>query len=180
MKNSRTRKEAFTLVELLITIGIIVIIAGVAVPQVAGYINRSKSARAKMDLSTISTAVKCFYTDWGEYPATLDDLLGMDSTGDAVNISTSYTIAGLPGGIDYLGVHIPIDIFNHAESDNEYQYYLFDDKQNFIIWSIGPNKVSEISNTAAVFSGDTITITYVTEFDDIYDSNSQVSVVAGS
>ncbi|MDD4028696.1 MAG: type II secretion system protein GspG [Caldisericia bacterium] len=176
MKKYPVRKRAFTLVELLITIGIIIIIAGVAVPQVAGYINRSKSARAKMDLSTISTAIKCFYTDWGRYPSSLNDLLGIDTTDDAVNTSESYTIAGLPGGIDYLGVRIPVDIFNQATSENEYKYHLFVDHQNYIIWSIGPNKAAEISDTSATLADDTITIVYSDEFDDVYDSNCIVSI----
>ena len=176
MKKNHDRKEAFTLVELLITIGIIVIIAGVAVPQIAGYLNRSKSARAKMDLSTISTAIKCFYTDWGRYPASLEDLLGTDTSLDAVNISDNYTVAGLPGGINYLGVTIPADIFNQASSENTYKYLLFTGDQDYILWSIGPNKESEITEQTAALSDDAVTITTTEEFDDIYDSNCSVSV----
>lgn len=177
MKKNHERKNAFTLVELLITIGIIVIIAGVAVPQIAGYLNRSKSARAKMDLSTISTAVKCFYTDWGCYPASLEDLLGSDSSLDAVNTNDNYTVAGLPGGINYLGVTIPTDIFNQANTGNEYKYYLFTGNQDYILWSIGPNQQSEISEATAALSENTVVITTTDEFDDIYDSNCSVSIV---
>ncbi len=168
------RKNAFTLVELLITIGIIVIIAGVAIPQVAGYINRSKNARAKMDMSTLSTAMKCFYTDWGKYPNTLSDLKGEDETG--LNVSTSYTISGLPGGIDYLGVEIPVDIFNTAASDNEYNYSVHTDGQKYVMWSIGADGTAQIVSDGIVYGDDGITITAASESDDVYDSNCVVTV----
>ncbi|MCK5848595.1 MAG: prepilin-type N-terminal cleavage/methylation domain-containing protein [Caldisericia bacterium] len=179
----QNRKNAFTLVELLITIGILVIIAGIAVPQVVNYINRSKCARAQMDMSTISTAVKCFYTDWGEYPISLEELKGIETGVGVENIESNYTVSGLKGGIDYFGSVIPQDIFNNSETGNAYKYDAEDDY--YILWSLGINKNDD-------FGGDGITISYSEEndkitietcpedYDDIYVSNKIVEITTGS
>jgi prepilin-type N-terminal cleavage/methylation domain-containing protein len=175
------RKNAFTLVELLITIGILVIIAGIAVPQVVNYINRSKCARAQMDMSTISTAVKCFYTDWGQYPESLDELKGTATGEDVENTSSNYTVSGLKGGIDYFGSIIPQDIFNNSELENTYKYASDPSGSDwYILWSLGINKTDDfgdIGDLAYDSTTDEIKITSCpADYDDIYESNKVVVV----
>ena len=77
----KKRFKGFTLVELVITIGVITILVGVATPQIIGYVNRSKIARVQMELTSLRSALQAYNADWGEYPSSLDALRG-DGAGE--------------------------------------------------------------------------------------------------
>ena len=49
-------RAGFTIIELMLVIGIIGIIATIAIPMMLGFKLRSKAAEGKTDLSTFSTA----------------------------------------------------------------------------------------------------------------------------
>lgn len=66
----RTEKQAFTLIELMVVIGIIVILLSLAFPVFQGVLERAKKVQAKNDLTQIVTAVNAFYTEYGRYPTT--------------------------------------------------------------------------------------------------------------
>jgi prepilin-type N-terminal cleavage/methylation domain-containing protein len=73
--NGRSHAEkAFTLVELLVVITIIVILMGLLFPVFRGVQDQAKRAQAKNDLTQIVTAVTAFYTEYGRYP--IDPSLG--------------------------------------------------------------------------------------------------------
>lgn len=130
------RMSAFTLIELLITIGIIIILIGVSTPQVLSYINRTKNTRAQMDMNTVNTAIQAYYHDWGVYPSTLTELM-IDAT-NTVNCSTNYTINGLEGPIEYIKA-LPTDIFIGQNDPQPYNYAVNTNKDAFLIWTNGPN-----------------------------------------
>ena len=60
--------RAFTLIELLIVITIIIILMGLLFPVFNGVQNQAKKVQAKNDLIQIVTAVNAFYADYGVYP----------------------------------------------------------------------------------------------------------------
>lgn len=62
------KRNAFTLIELLIVVAIIAILAAIAVPNFLEAQVRAKVSRAKSDLRSISTAVESYATDWNRYP----------------------------------------------------------------------------------------------------------------
>jgi prepilin-type N-terminal cleavage/methylation domain-containing protein len=65
------RKEsasAFTLIELLIVMGIIVILMGLLFPAFRGAQDQAKKVQAKNDLAQIVTAITAYYTEYGRYP----------------------------------------------------------------------------------------------------------------
>ena len=66
----QTAKAAFTLIELIVVIGIIFILLGLAFPVFQGVLERAKKVQAKNDLTQIVTAVNAFYTEYGRYPTT--------------------------------------------------------------------------------------------------------------
>jgi len=88
--------DAFTLIELLIVISIIIILMGLLFPAFRGAQDQAKKVQAKNDLTQIVTAVTAYYTEYGKYPVATDDtpitnnanlfnaLRGVD-TSDAVN-----------------------------------------------------------------------------------------------
>ena len=62
------RKKAFTLIELLIVVAIIAILAAIAVPNFLEAQQRSKVARVKSDLRSISVGIEAYHTDHNQYP----------------------------------------------------------------------------------------------------------------
>jgi prepilin-type N-terminal cleavage/methylation domain-containing protein len=60
--------QAFTLIELITVIAIIAILMGLLLPAVTVVRNTANKARAKSDVLNIVSAVKSYYTDYGQYP----------------------------------------------------------------------------------------------------------------
>lgn len=61
-------KKGFTLVELLVVMGIIGILASLAVGNFRTTQMRGRDAQRKSDLKQISNALELFYADYGRYP----------------------------------------------------------------------------------------------------------------
>jgi prepilin-type N-terminal cleavage/methylation domain-containing protein len=68
MKNLNKTHKGFSLIELLITVGIISILAAIAVPNFLEAQTRSKVSRVKADLQTIATALEAYHVDGNRYP----------------------------------------------------------------------------------------------------------------
>jgi len=58
----------FTLIELLIVLAILVLLAGLAAPQVLSYLGRARTEAAKVQIGAISTALELYALDNGGYP----------------------------------------------------------------------------------------------------------------
>jgi type IV pilus assembly protein PilE len=76
------RQRAFTLLELLITVTVVGILAGVALPSYQQYVRRATRAQAMLALSDIALRQERFHLDNGEYAASLGDI-GFAPGGDA-------------------------------------------------------------------------------------------------
>jgi prepilin-type N-terminal cleavage/methylation domain-containing protein len=100
---------AFTLIELLIVIGIIAILAFVALPNMLDAQVRAKVARGKADLRAITTALEAYSVDHNRYPPNYDTGLYGFNPG---NESLSYAAMTTP--VAYISV-IPLDIFRPQE-----------------------------------------------------------------
>ena len=66
---ARPRDEGFTLLELLVTLGIVVMLAAVVGPRVLGYFSQAKSQTAQIQLNNVASALELYYLDAGSYPA---------------------------------------------------------------------------------------------------------------
>ena len=65
MVNSNNKqKEAFTLVELLVSIAVIATIIGLALPNFLGARTRARDARRKGELGQLKTALQLYYNDY--------------------------------------------------------------------------------------------------------------------
>jgi len=64
----KTNRRAFTLLEMMIVIGIIIIISAIAIPSYLNVINRNKIASVKQTINVISGALEEYRIEWGMYP----------------------------------------------------------------------------------------------------------------
>ncbi len=85
-------KRGFTLVELMITVAILAVLAGVAIPMYSNYINRAKQTDAIIGLKAAQMAQEQFFSENNRYCNTVDLLPGFDDgTLDNVYRKGQYT-----------------------------------------------------------------------------------------
>ncbi|MGI8906465.1 MAG: type IV pilin protein [Candidatus Sumerlaeaceae bacterium] len=107
--NRHDTGAAFTLIELLIVVGIIAILALVALPNMLEAQVRAKVARAKADLRTIATTMEAYSVDHNRYPPNYDTgLYGFDPNNE------SFSYAAMTTPVAYMS-SIPLDIFRPME-----------------------------------------------------------------
>ncbi len=92
----RNRRNAFTLVELLIVIIIIAVLAAIAIPKFSNSTTRSKESALRSNLKLVRNAIELYRADTGVFPATLGDLAataapanGLDSGATSTAINSS-------------------------------------------------------------------------------------------
>ncbi len=64
----KSKRHAFTLIELLIVVAIIAILAAIAVPNFLEAQTRSKISRVKSDMRTLATGIEAYAVDNNVYP----------------------------------------------------------------------------------------------------------------
>lgn len=73
----RTRvqqRDAFTLIELLLVMVILVILASIVVPKMTGYSERARKTKAATEIGSFKTALQAFEIDCGRFPTTEEGL----------------------------------------------------------------------------------------------------------
>ncbi len=73
-RRQATRRAAFTLLEVLVVVAILVILAGVASISIFRYMEDAKVGRAKADMQAIEKAYKTYYTQNGHWPESPQDV----------------------------------------------------------------------------------------------------------
>jgi general secretion pathway protein G len=64
----------YTLLELLVVMGIIALLTAVATPQVMGYFGKAKTQSVQLQIENINTALEMYYMDNGVYPRPAEGL----------------------------------------------------------------------------------------------------------
>ena len=73
---SGSRSErGFTLIELMVVAGILVVLAGISLVQYKNSKTRANEAVLKTDLFNMRDAIDQYYADKGQYPGTLDEMV---------------------------------------------------------------------------------------------------------
>jgi type II secretion system protein G len=66
--NTRDGERGFTLIELMIVVGIIAILAGILIPNFVNARAQAQTAACESNLRQIATALELYYADNQEYP----------------------------------------------------------------------------------------------------------------
>lgn len=64
----KNRQSGFTLVEVIVVVGVIAILAAILTPYITKYIEDSRVAKAKSEVQTIGASMASFYKDIGRWP----------------------------------------------------------------------------------------------------------------
>jgi general secretion pathway protein G len=69
-KLKHVAQSGFTLLELLVVLGIIAMLAGIVGPQVMKHMGESKTKAAKVQIEDLSATIDMYKLDVGTYPTT--------------------------------------------------------------------------------------------------------------
>lgn len=75
MRISRQAQKGFTIIEILIVVGIIGMLMAILYPAYRAQQNRAKKGAASVQIRQVASSIEQYYEDVGEYPATLKDLV---------------------------------------------------------------------------------------------------------
>ncbi len=89
-------KKGFTLIELMVVVGIIGVISMIAIPNFQRFQSKAKQANSKTELASIYGMEKAFFTEFGQYHANLitigysPDGVPLDDSGCLTTVSASW------------------------------------------------------------------------------------------
>ncbi len=68
------KRRAFTLIELLLVMVILVVLAGIVVPKMTGYSEKARKSKAITEIGSFKTALQAFEIDNGRFPTNEEGL----------------------------------------------------------------------------------------------------------
>ena len=128
MRQIKNRKQmGFTLLELLVVLGIIAMLAGIVGPQVMKHMGESKTKAAKVQLEDLASTLDMYKLDAGTYPSTEQGLNALiEAPDNARHWSGPYLSKS----------KIPLDPWQ-----NEYHYVFPGEHGKFDIFSYGADGI---------------------------------------
>ena len=146
------KRAGFTLIELLVVIGIIVLLAGIVMPNFMKYIDKAKKVRARADIRSIENALAMYQTDYGLYPGQVGGNPNLRQTtlpadGNMDDLQTLLQDVGTNGRGPYLSKDIPNDPYGTkyqyrapGGTSGDYTNPLRD--RGYDLWSYGKDKAN--------------------------------------
>ncbi|MGR9086978.1 MAG: type II secretion system major pseudopilin GspG [Gammaproteobacteria bacterium] len=129
MKHRTDRKQAgFTLLELLVVLGIISMLAGLVGPKVMKHMGDAKTKAAKVQIAEIGQALEMYKLDMDRYPTSSQGLSALvESPGDAKRWNGPYLSKSKvpldPWQQEYRyvspGEHGPFDLYSLGADEKE-------------------------------------------------------------
>ena len=117
MQNDTHSQKGFTLIELMIVVGIIGILVAIAAPNFSRYQSKARQSEAKIALSAIYGGEKSFYSEYSSYVSAMD-AIGYAPEGQKRFYGTGWsalttgTIAGYGGTLATASFGTVLNTFN--------------------------------------------------------------------
>src|SRR6478735_11201288 len=87
----------YTLLELLVVMGILAALTAVATPQLMGYFGKAKTQSVQLQIDNIGTALELYYMENGSYPSASVGLKALvEATPEAPRWNGPYLKEGIP------------------------------------------------------------------------------------
>ncbi|MDO9464234.1 MAG: type II secretion system major pseudopilin GspG [bacterium] len=140
------KRSGFTLIELLVVIGIIVLLAGIVMPNFMKSIDKAKKTRGRADIHSLENALAMYQTDWGVYPGQSgEDLYTSISDGNMTSLERMLQAVGTNGRGPYLSKDIPNDPYGtkyryRAPGGTASNYNNPLTNRGYDLWSYGKDK----------------------------------------
>jgi general secretion pathway protein G len=138
-KRYRCRSDAgYTLLELLVVMGILAILTAFATPQLMGYFAKAKTQSVQLQIENINTALELYYMENGSYPSTSVGLKALvETTPEAPHWNGPY-LKKAKNLLDPWG--------------RPYQYRVSNDQ--YEVYSLGPNgKAARLDQNNSPYRG---------------------------
>jgi|WetSurMetagenome_2_1015567.scaffolds.fasta_scaffold327326_2 type IV pilus assembly protein PilA len=106
LKHFKYGQKGFTLIELIVVIGILGVLAGVAIPNVTRSIGKGKVEAANTDFASVQTAIAAYQADGNPIagPMGADEVLAVVTPYSQQPVEYDYTLAYDAGQITITGV----------------------------------------------------------------------------
>jgi prepilin-type N-terminal cleavage/methylation domain-containing protein len=107
--SSLVRRRGFTLIELTIVIGIVIILVAILIPTVSRARRNGKIAREKQAIETFKIGLEEYHNAWKDYPAVIDPSQVVSPiTMDADNVNQVHIEDGAKALLTCLGLRLQV------------------------------------------------------------------------
>jgi general secretion pathway protein G len=136
--NLRRGDSGYTLLELLVVLGILAVLTAIATPQLMGYFVKAKTQSAQVQIQHIGTALELYYMENGSYPS---ESVGLKALVSAPSDATRWNGPYLKKAENLL------DPWGRP-----YQYSYPASNGDYVVYSLGPTgKATSASNAKSQF-----------------------------